>query len=130
MTGSNDIDRHRVSRALVPPQLEPVCESDVVAELANGAKAWVIPDKMLALERLSADLANVDAWVPPDLWAGGWTPYRPERFLLMIDPQRDTPPEAVPRGPDADECPGPLATAWIRQAPRGRAETPAANGAR
>lgn len=84
-------------------------ESDVVAELTGGREAWTIPDEMLALERLSADLANVDAWVSPDLWTGAWVPYRPERFLLMIEPQRDTPPEDTPRAPDADEVPWPIA---------------------
>ena len=84
-------------------------ESDVVTELVGGAEAWVIPDEMLALERLSTDLANVDAWVPPDLWADAWAPYRPERFLLIIDPQRDTPSEDVPAAPDADTMPWPIA---------------------
>jgi hypothetical protein len=84
-------------------------ESDVVAELTGDLKAWTIPDEMLRLEQLSKDLANVDAWVPADLWSDTWAPYRPERFLLVIDPQRDTPPEDIPRAPDADEVPWPLA---------------------
>jgi len=84
-------------------------DSDVVAELLGGPKAWVIPDEMLALERLSGDLQTIDGWIPPDLWSDTWVPYRPDWFLLMIDPMRDTPREDVPPAPDADEMPWPFA---------------------
>ncbi len=83
-------------------------ESDVVAELAGDRESWVIPDEMLALEQLSADLKHVDTWVPPDLWSDAWAPYRPDRFLLVIGPERDT-SENVPAAPDADAVPWPLA---------------------
>lgn len=84
-------------------------DSDVVAELLGGPEAWVIPDEMLALEQLSADLASVDAWVPRDLWTDTWAPYRPERFLLQVDFWRDTSPGDFPPAPDVDEVPWPLA---------------------
>jgi len=83
-------------------------DSDVVSELVGGPAAWVIPDEMLALERLSADLANPDGWVPPDLWSDAWAPYRAERFLLVIEPLRDTLPEDIPAAPDADTMPWPF----------------------
>jgi len=82
--------------------------SDTVPELEGGPKAWVIPDEMLALEQLSADLRNPDAWVPPGLWADTWAPYRADRFLLTVEPMRDSPPEDLPAGPDADLVPWPF----------------------
>lgn len=84
--------------------------ADVVAELAGGPNAWIIPDEMLALDQLSADLEDIDAWVPPDLWVDAWTPYRPERFLLFAEPWRDIAPEDVPANPgvDADRVPWPF----------------------
>lgn len=63
---------------------------------------------MLRLEQLSAELASVDAWIPPNLWADAWAPYRPERFVLIVEPLHDTQPEDVPPAPDADEMPWPL----------------------
>ena len=50
----------------------------------------------------------MDAWVPPDLWSDTLAPYRPERFLLVIDPERETSPEDGPAAPDADEVPWPF----------------------
>ncbi len=47
--------------------------------------------------------------VPPAFWADTWAPYRPERFLLVIDPERDTSSEDAPAAPDADDVPWPLA---------------------
>jgi hypothetical protein len=100
---------HRFTFELEANGMVVAVESDVVAELAGDRESWVIPDEMLALDRLSSDLANVDQWVPPDLWTDTWAPYRPGRFLLVIDPERDTSPEDVPAAPDADDVPWPLA---------------------
>ena len=83
-------------------------ESDVVAELEGGGESWMIPDEMLALERLSTDLGSIESWVPLDLWSGTSAPYRPERLLLVIDPQRDTGSADVPAAPDADSMPWPF----------------------
>jgi hypothetical protein len=83
-------------------------ESDVVAELVGGPAGWLIPAEMLALEQLSADLESIDRWIPPEHWADAWAPYRPERFLLIVEPLRDTPPEDAPPAPDADEMPWPF----------------------
>jgi hypothetical protein len=84
-------------------------ESDAVTELAGARESWLIPDEMLALEQLSKDLTSVDTWVPPDLWSDTWAPYRPERYLLVIEPLRDALPEDIPAAPDADAVPWPLA---------------------
>lgn len=77
--------------------------SDVVAELAGGPDAWTIPDEMLALDQLSTDLADIGSWVPPDLWADAWTPYRPEHFLLFAEPWRDVDPQDMPADGGMDD---------------------------
>lgn len=82
--------------------------SDEVDELAGGPGNWQIPDEMLALDQLSDDLADVDGWVPAGFWSDAWAPYRPERYLLFVEPERDTSTEVAPDVPDADAVPWPV----------------------
>jgi hypothetical protein len=83
--------------------------SDVAAEYDAEPGAWQIPDQVRELDALAANLAEPDAWVPEGMWADNWRPWRPDRYLLLVDPQRDSQPEAIDPGgaPDADAVPWP-----------------------
>lgn len=83
--------------------------SDIPAEYAAEADAWEIPDEMRALDALAVAMEEPDAWIPGGMWAGDWTPYVAERFLLFIDPWRDQPLDRLPPAiPDANSVPWPF----------------------
>lgn len=84
--------------------------TDVLEEYAAEPGAWLIPDEMRELDALAEAMEEPDAWIPEGMWAGDWAPYRAERFLLLVDPWRDQPPEDanVAAAPDADAVPWPF----------------------
>ncbi|NJD26737.1 MAG: hypothetical protein FIA92_00375 [Chloroflexi bacterium] len=55
------------------------------ADYALEPDLWIIPPQMESLARLARQLLDPVAWLGPDALAGPIRPYRPERYLVLVE---------------------------------------------
>jgi len=63
-----------------------------------GAPVWLIPPQVDVLAALATKLGSLDAWLPPEAWAGATGPFVAQGYLLIVTTQHVE--GELPTGPD------------------------------